>query len=374
VSTATAPDTTDLAERRAWAISVFELPADASQQSIRAAVVAHLDQAELVPSANWRQAIRLLCDAEPSSLPKIDYDAFSAERENVLAEEISQFAADFFKLPNVRRRGKWAELSLRAEPYARLRARLAGFQRGLNIVANSSNDSRESLLASRLCQLFVLKPSARETQRRAWLLEMEGDWRRDVRLFRGAHADLASLDQDFLDALMVLENGPIAARKAVAAAQKHFRERGAAEAQTAVAVRRANQVPSKQSSGRGIPIGVVAFAGIMIMNILRTCENSSNRTPNYNYNPPSYNSRNDTPTYNPPRNPPPADGQYPWQQPTPTTPDLSKAANELQREVERKKAADTLAPFEGLPRSPPRKVIIPGLGEPGAAPPRGSPR
>jgi hypothetical protein len=113
----------------------------------------------------------------------------------------------------------------------------------------------------------------------------------------------------------------------------------------------------------------------MIMNILRTCENSSNRTPNYNYNPPSYNSRNDTPTYNPPSHSPPVDGEYPWQQPTPTTPDLSKAAEELQREVERRKAADPLDPFGDRHRGSPGKVSIPGLGEPGAAPPpRGSPR
>ena len=89
-----------------------------------------------MPSANWRQAIQLLCEPDAIRPPETGYDAFSEARENVLAEEIEQFAAEFFNLPNDRRRGKWAELSLRAETYPRLRLRLAGFQRRLNVVAS----------------------------------------------------------------------------------------------------------------------------------------------------------------------------------------------------------------------------------------------
>jgi hypothetical protein len=368
VSTATAPDRAiiadpaELAERRAWALSLFGLPAGASPQAVRAAVIAHLGQTDLVPPPNWRQAIRVLCNADsiPFPLPG-EHDAFNEARENILVEEVNRFTAEFFELPNDRRRGKWVDLSLRAESYPRIRLRLAGLQRGLNIIVPkpAANNPREGILIERLCRLFVLKPAVRESQCRAWLTEMEGDWQRDVRRFRAAHVELATLDIDFLNSLVLLENGPAAAQRVATAAKNRLRENAAAKAKTAAAVRKANQAANTRTSSGPRP-WIAGVAVAVILSLFRFWNDSQSHSPNYNYNRPSYNS------------------------PSPAQPKLDQETFDRIMKSIQNERSDTnssppqspdLRPIAPQNLKPPAALpVAPNGGSPRAGPTRGSPR
>ena len=87
------------ASRFAWACSVFGLQPRALPQEVRAAIFSHLDDANFVPPAAWRQAISLLSDPRAAGLAGGGDDAFHETLENSLAEEVDQFATRFFTLP-----------------------------------------------------------------------------------------------------------------------------------------------------------------------------------------------------------------------------------------------------------------------------------
>ena len=147
------------ASRLVWAHSLFGLEPGAAPQEVRAAIVAHLDDANLVPPVAFRQAIWLLSDScSPQAWPTDGYDAFHEAMENRLAEEVDQFAAEFFTLPSGPRRQKWTQLIEQATAFPRLSARLTLLQPGLDAdsAAADGQDPQEAVWSSRIRRLFVL--------------------------------------------------------------------------------------------------------------------------------------------------------------------------------------------------------------------------
>ncbi len=192
------------ASRFAWACGVFGLQPGATQQAIRAAILAHLDEANFVPPAAWRQAIWLLSDPKaPQAWPENGYDAFHEALENSLAEDVDAFATQFFSLPRGPRRAKWTQLLEQLTAFPRLRARLTLLQPGLDVEAATSADQnpQDAIVVDRIRRLFVLKPADQDAQRRQWLATMTGDWKPVVRRVRAKYPKLAQLDADFLAAL-----------------------------------------------------------------------------------------------------------------------------------------------------------------------------
>jgi hypothetical protein len=270
-------DNSEFAERQTWAMNRFGLPPDAVPAEICSAVLEHLDEVNLVPETDWRQAIWLLCDPQAQQAwPTNGHDAFRAASESKMAEEIDIFATQFFKLPCNARKEKWTQLRSRVAAFPRLRLRLANWERGLDVYNGNlaTAEPQVKLLAERVCSLFTLKPAAQETQRREWLAEMQGDWRAAVRLFRAHFSKLAALDVDFLNGLDSYEG-----LSAKAGERKLLPGLVPAIKPASISTSLNKKSPSKTSSGLG-RYGYVI--GILLVTALRVALNSSpNPTPNY---------------------------------------------------------------------------------------------
>ncbi len=295
----------DDASRFAWACSVFGLQPGASQEAIRAAVMAQLESADFMPPVAWRQAIWLLCDSRaPQAWPQTGYDAFRDTAESSLAEEVDAFATRFFILPPGTRREQWTQLMERAEPFPRLQARLSSWQRGLDAetVAAAQPGQLDAVLAERLCRLFVLKPSAQEAQRRHWLASMIGDWRPVVRQLRAKCPRLAQLDADFLSALASETRETAAAR---IAAEPLAGPRAPARLPTSkpALYRQSASVSSGSSSG-SYSRGSGVLVAVVLVTVIRMIAQSSNWQPSPSYQvppnyPPYHASPSQPPTYGP---------------------------------------------------------------------------
>jgi hypothetical protein len=287
-----------LGQRYAWACQVFGLEAGASPQAVRAAIVAHLEQAEFMPPPAWRQAIGLLCDPQAQQTrPDGEFDAFREAAENQLAEVVDLFAAEFFSLAAGPRSVKWTKLLKLVNEFPRLRARVNSLQPGLAVEPDprGGQDQQEAILAERIRRLFVLKPADQAAQRRQWLAAMEGDWRPAVRKMRTTRPRLARLDSEFLSALMAPNRGAtaesvsaIAAKTNLAAAIVPRPNAAAAAANRTRPRTTAGSGSSYSSSGLGWGRFIVVIGLVSLSRIFTQNQGNYNNNNNYNYSPPSY--------------------------------------------------------------------------------------
>lgn len=255
---------THAAAVRRWAFQWLGLPTAAAPEAMRTELFERLAEADFLPSAACRVALRLVAD--PAFTPQgPEADEFLLVGERQLHAASEALAGEFFRLPPDERRRRWQELTAWAESYPALQARLQALEPGLDLqdADFACEDSGEAALVEQLRELFVLRRGARAALRRQYLDRARPEfavWAAAARRLRQQRPRLALLDPDLI-ALLTYDPRPRAA----------IRDRAA----PLVAARRTAERPTR-STGFQYLWPLVVVASIALRGLM-TADNHSHR-------------------------------------------------------------------------------------------------
>jgi hypothetical protein len=171
----------------------LSVPANAPQEDAVAAFLRALPGDDFLPPAERVAAINAL--AETSAPVGQDYGV-----EQMLLDEVDEFAARYWTFDPQTRLVIWSELSRRGAPASRLRE----LEPGLDVRTDPLLDPDADELARLFRSLFVLPPRDRAIRRNTWLSENAMDafrWREALIILVNERPEVPALDKQFQAAL-----------------------------------------------------------------------------------------------------------------------------------------------------------------------------
>ncbi len=267
--------------RLSWARRQLGVPADATPEQVQARFLTIVEEDDFVPDESVQTAYRMLPSGAGGLVQQHEPREFLLAEEELLTEEVEQFAEQMFELPLPERRRRWTELHSRSHlalrPRGRLESLSAGLKADLSVVDNIDRVSVR--LADHLCELFLLLPVARATRRAQILDELKNDQtisNRAVRRFQSRYADLAAMDPDLLSQLI---GHPTHAKQVAKARRRRRRE---------------PPVVAKSQSSGGTPwwlIGVVLVVASSVGRLVTVDNRSPSRPPPTSTYSPEFNEK-----------------------------------------------------------------------------------
>lgn len=189
------PESADL---RAWAARQLGVAPNTGEDEVRHGFLRRLPDAEFVPPWEEQGAAAVLTGRSPTRTTRL---VAAREEEVRLRVEVEEFAAEFFMLPPAERKRRWLALSEACTFTVPLTARLYRLGAGLDVELPAERCTPVGQLAGYVAELFVLRPAERAFRRQAILQQIRADpacWERAAQQLRKQHADVASLENDWI--------------------------------------------------------------------------------------------------------------------------------------------------------------------------------
>jgi len=194
-----------------WALQALDIPSGTTTRAVRSAIMAQLEECELVPPPIVAEAVQVLAPYAagsaagqhdtPPPLP-VAAAGFSRHVERRLREQVEAFAEQFFSLTVPIRHATWLRLVDQAQAYPTIMLRLQGLRRGLGLVCPPLPDHEHRLLAEACMQLFVMRPATRAVARNALLRRREEKgWVKSARQFARRYPPMAALAPELFEEL-----------------------------------------------------------------------------------------------------------------------------------------------------------------------------
>ena len=150
-----------------WSTGRLGVGSDAPAQELQAAILARLEDDELAPAGQENAAIRLgLAKLQSSDPPPRVLREFARAQRQVLAEEVEEFARQYWSLAPGNRQHKHAQLWTAAASAPLIRLRLDSLRDGLRAIAVTPVDANPiDELAVKVQDCYVLPALARAVRR-----------------------------------------------------------------------------------------------------------------------------------------------------------------------------------------------------------------
>lgn len=203
-------------DARRWACATLGVAEDAPLDTIRAAFLKQIGEADFYPSAESVVAWQSL-SGHVAANPRARRILFQQVNQD-LRKQVEQFAAAFFSINVAERVRQWFDLNSRCQSSAALSARLEGLSAGLHVdrdtvlaslpsAEGAADDAgpSEQEVATKIFELFVLRPVDRAERQQELLEAWQADlssWQAAARKFKKQLPKIAELDAEFVDTIL----------------------------------------------------------------------------------------------------------------------------------------------------------------------------
>jgi hypothetical protein len=188
---------------KAWAADQLQVELQSPPAQVRAAYLRQMQHDNGGPNLTAREAMLILTGRNNAARPTLALEA----AEEKLQREVDDFASRYFALAIAERKVEWESLRGRGQGFVRVDTRLAALRPGLYIVLpHLDRRSIVGQLVLVVCELFVLRPSARAAKRQSCLEEVKRSgewtaWAEAAQALRKSHAAVAALEPEVVATL-----------------------------------------------------------------------------------------------------------------------------------------------------------------------------